>query len=1406
MSQKNETNPIEVSSRNSSSEEPGEKKGRSTTHQKITLPIFEKKTIQEAKLWWRRFIQYVKMTQKIDLNRMTTDKEIIEEYREELEIKIKDIFIWALGEEAVTEMTKTVRDNDPNKMNINQLYSLFRLHFIPERNKFHSRADFFGIVREPNETAEDVWTRILQTEKNCEFDNVTPAELIASKFLSLIGRSTGDYELKKKIRKSNMTIETITDLIHEYMYDRLNDSNNSNDGRNVKHVQERPQKRKWSEKSSYERNKRRPEYQKQKYKDNRCGQCGAPNWSRQHVCPARTVECRNCKKKGHYEKMCRLPKRIQYVDKISSSAEEDNWDYNKIQSINNKKKKEDFFHATLLVNDVPIKFIIDSGSPVTLIPQKLFKGTSEVTKLNTNYKDVNDNKIEFRGQTLATVKTNNTTLQLPLLITKANITPLMGLDWMNRLGITLNTTTEDVKIHNIKLDETQKKILKLKNEFKDLFYNNTEIKNLSVKINLKADAKIIQQKGRPVPIHLQEQVANEIKRLIKNGYLERATEITENCFVSPAVITVKKDKSIKIALDSRKLNEATIKRKAQMPNMEELISRISRKISEEKEGEIWLTKLDFDYAYGQIKLDDETKNLCIFTITGGEFTGYYRFLKGFYGLADIPTIFQERIDKTLEFKHPAWLDDIIIVTKGTIDKHEAEVKETMENLEKAGYRLHPNKCEFFKQETEWIGHKIDQNGIRPLQDKLEAITKIEIPKNEKELKSFLGAIQYLAKYIENLSAQTDILRKLLKKQNEWNWTQEHTEAFNNLKKLITQLPCLAHYNTDNENILTTDASTKGLGATLWQKQKDGNLKPIGFASRFLSDTEKKYAINELELLAVVWGLEHFRLYIYGKPIELLTDHQALEPLIKRNRSNKTYSARLTRWLDRLAHFDINIKHVAGKHLTLTDYLSRNPVAKPVPIENYDEEYVINCIIPLLEFINTHGSISDEKKATMQTENNTAKQNNNQSQTRSVNKQPLTINQINERKPFQTLQTSEPIDSQHKFDHRSINMDIKTIGSIEKDDPSEDTLRLTSRWREITKPGDYRFTQGQWRKYAPPRTLRAELKRIEVDLWQRRNKLIWQKMEKNSKETPEEVARKKEFHRVIEKIRNLPKRDEAGPSSSNTQQQQPQYEEENINADQRDETETMSSDSDQTIAVPAINFKRYLGATSVRYIQMGTASKVQYEDKWDLEETVRQAEQKFSTDLRTIADETTNDEKLLKTLVCLERRNFEQIPEEYKQYKNNLSTRFGVVFYDDKIVIPKPLRQTVIMLLHKGHPAINKMSHAARPFWWPKLTKDIQTKCNECIPCKMSGKSIKPQLPMTEINYLPPAEKPNQEIQLDFIGPIRFKHRRFYILISIDRYSRWPAACICEAPNSKTAKKFLGTIHCTKRDTADNKNG
>ena len=204
-----------------------------SSRQKIQIPTFDKHDTTSAKLWWRRFTQYIKMTRDIDLNIMTTDREILEEYREQLEDEIKDTFVWALGESAITEMTRTIREKEPTTLPLNRLYSLFRIHFIPERNKHHSRADFFNIKREEGESAAEVWKRILEVEKKCEFENITPAELLASKFLSLIGKSSGDYELKRKIKKSNMTIDAITDAIHEYMYEKLNESSDSEESRRV---------------------------------------------------------------------------------------------------------------------------------------------------------------------------------------------------------------------------------------------------------------------------------------------------------------------------------------------------------------------------------------------------------------------------------------------------------------------------------------------------------------------------------------------------------------------------------------------------------------------------------------------------------------------------------------------------------------------------------------------------------------------------------------------------------------------------------------------------------------------------------------------------------------------------------------------------------------------------------------------------------------------------------------------------------------------------------------------------------------------------------------------------------------------------------------------------------------------
>ena len=265
-------------------------------------------------------------------------------------------------------------------------------------------------------------------------------------------------------------------------------------------------------------------------------------------------------------------------------------------------------------------------------------------------------------------------------------------------------------------------------------------------------------------------------------------------------------------------------------------------------------------------------------------------------------------------------------------------------------------------------------------------------------------------------------------------------------------------------------------------------------------------------------------------------------------------------------------------------------------------------------------------------------------------------------------------------------------------------------------------------------------------------------------------------------------DRPGPSSATTDTQH-QFAQIHM---EEGELESETDQDPSILEVPAWNWARYVGVKSVQYVKMGHAPKVAAldENNWDLEQIVRETEKNFSTDLQILMTETTNDPRLLKTLVSLERQQHELIREEYQMHKMKLSNRFVLVFIEDKIIVPKNLRATIISLLHKGHPAINKMTLATRHFWWPWMTEANQKKWETCLPCKMSSKNIKPNLPSTATNSLPPLDNPNEEIQLDFIGPMTENNRRFYIFLSMNRYSKWPAASFCTSTDGKTAVKFL----------------
>ena len=315
----------------------------------------------------------------------------------------------------------------------------------------------------------------------------------------------------------------------------------------------------------------------------------------------------------------------------------------------------------------------------------------------------------------------------------------------------------------------------------------------------------------------------------------------------------------------------------------------------------------------------------------------------------MPASFQKTIDKTLDGINSkfAFLDDILVITKGSIREHELELDKILNRRNNEGLAINLQKCEFAKNVIEWLGFTITPSGITPLITKTEAITKLDNPKTLKQLRSFLGSVHHLTKFIPNLAKLSEPLRPLLKKNpdaknNKLDWNDEHSTAFNNIKAKIHQIIENKHFDTTKQTRVKCDASAKGLGACIEQKHEN-EWHTIAFASRFLNKHESRYSTNELELLAVVWSLEHFKHYLFGTEFTLQTDHRALLTALNENRGNKTYQSRLTRWVDRLLPFNFNLEHIPGKNMGFADYLSRHPKNNPPPPSSDDTQYIVNLI-------------------------------------------------------------------------------------------------------------------------------------------------------------------------------------------------------------------------------------------------------------------------------------------------------------------------------------------------------------------------------------------------------------------------------------------------------------------------------
>ena len=324
--------------------------------------------------------------------------------------------------------------------------------------------------------------------------------------------------------------------------------------------------------------------------------------------------------------------------------------------------------------------------------------------------------------------------------------------------------------------------------------------------------------------------------------------------------------------------------------------------------------VDLKEGFRNIQLDEDSQKLCTFSTPFGN----YQFNRLPYGLCVSTEVFQKFCCETFgDIPNVVVMIDDLLIHGKTIAEHDTALKAILERAKLKHLRFNPDKFQFRVPQVKYYGHVFSKEGMFIDDDRINAIKALKDPHDKKSLQKFLGTINYVRQFIPNLSKLTAPLRELLKKGIIFRWSETHSKAISIIKKHLMSSMVLKSFNPDKQIVIQTDASQHGLGACLMQENC-----PVSYASRRLSDTEERYAQVEKEFLAITFACKKFHYFIYGRDIEIKTDHKPLISIMKKE-IHKIPSAKLQRMRLRLLNYNLKVEYVPGKYLHIADYLSRN---------------------------------------------------------------------------------------------------------------------------------------------------------------------------------------------------------------------------------------------------------------------------------------------------------------------------------------------------------------------------------------------------------------------------------------------------------------------------------------------------
>lgn len=495
--------------------------------------------------------------------------------------------------------------------------------------------------------------------------------------------------------------------------------------------------------------------------------------------------------------------------------------------------------------------------------------------------------------------------------------PLSAFSISDQTKIVKNKKMLELIKTNISLipENTKDKLMKLVDEYSDVFYNSFSNDRLTVNNFYKQELRLndptpVYVRNYKIPHAQKKEIQDQVEKLKNNGIIEESY----SNYNSPIILVPKKPipgsekKRWRLVVDFRQLNKKLLNDVFPIPRIDDILDQLGRAK--------WFSVLDLQSGFHQIELDQYSRDYTAFSSN----LGSYRFTRVPFGLKIAPNSFARMMQMAFAGLPPdtafLYMDDIIVI--GCSEDHHLEnLKNVFEAARKRNLKLNPEKCIFFRKEVTYLGHKCTDKGIQVDDTKYDIIKNYPVPKDANEVKRFVAFCNYYRRFVKNFANISNCLNQLTRKKQPFIWTNECQKAFDTLRTILVNPPILQYPNFGKPFILSTDASDKACGAVLSQTNGSIDL-PVAYASKGFTVGESKKSTIEKELTAIHWAIKYFRPYLYGQEFVVKTDHKPLVYLY----SLKNPSSKLTRMRLDLDEYNYIIEYIKGKDNVGADALSR----------------------------------------------------------------------------------------------------------------------------------------------------------------------------------------------------------------------------------------------------------------------------------------------------------------------------------------------------------------------------------------------------------------------------------------------------------------------------------------------------